>query len=438
MPTVAPIEQAALLKLIILLVALYAGRWPGPAPADRHAVDFERFVELVPQHYAYLDQRATDWDRVREKYAAELSSIRSDAAFIGLLERALGELYDHHAHLGTNTRESPPMVPSQADLWAVWKGGQARIEAVRHGSAAERAGVAVGMVALSIDGLSASAATARLAPTCLSRPDARARDYALRIALAGRRGQPRKLVLSTGSEERELVLEPVDTGRPSEPLSFRRLALADDNRLSGGEAGLIRFHDSLGDQRCVAEFDRALAELRDTSGLILDLRDTPSGGNTLVARGLMGRLIETEGAYQKHSLPLERVRTGIARSWLELVAPRGPFTYRGPIVVLVNRWTGSMGEGLAIGLHGLQRAVVVGTPMAGLLGAIRSFELPETGIPVRFPVERLFHVDGTPREDFVPDVLVDASSEQFDALADPTLALGRARLSLLVGADSSR
>ena len=113
--------------------------------------------------------------------------------------------------------------------------------------------------------------------------------------------------------------------------------------------GYIRFNDSLGDDATVAAFDRALHELRQTRGLVIDLRNTASGGNTSVARGILGRFVQQEQPYQKHVLPSEERETGVRRSWLELVSPRGEFTYSQPVVVLVNRWTGSMGEGLAIG-----------------------------------------------------------------------------------------
>jgi carboxyl-terminal processing protease len=60
-----------------------------------------------------------------------------------------------------------------------------------------------------------------------------------------------------------------------------------------------------------------------------------------------------------------------------------------------------MGEGLAIGFAALG-ARVEGTPMAGLLGAIYDHKLPRSGIVVKLPTERLYAVDGTPREKFAP------------------------------------
>jgi carboxyl-terminal processing protease len=68
----------------------------------------------------------------------------------------------------------------------------------------------------------------------------------------------------------------------------------------------------------------------------------------------------------------------------------------------VGRWTGSMGEGLAIGLNATRGAPVLGQPMAHLLGATGETVLPHSNIVVRVPAEKLFHIDGTPRERIVP------------------------------------
>jgi carboxyl-terminal processing protease len=47
--------------------------------------------------------------------------------------------------------------------------------------------------------------------------------------------------------------------------------------------------------------------------------------------------------------------------------------------------------------------------MAGLLGATYRVALPKTGIGINVPAERLYHVNGAPREEFRPAVAVDVS-----------------------------
>jgi carboxyl-terminal processing protease len=153
--------------------------------------------------------------------------------------------------------------------------------------------------------------------------------------------------------------------------------------------------------------------------MILDLRETPSGGNTTVARGIMGRFIEKEGFYQKHVLLTEEQRFGVRRSWMELVSTRG-VVYKQPLVILVNHWTGSVGEGIAIGFDALKRARIVGTPMAGLNGAMYSYQMPHSKIGLSIPVEQLYHVNGTPREAFRPTLLVTSLGDK-DAILEAAL-----------------
>jgi len=70
-----------------------------------------------------------------------------------------------------------------------------------------------------------------------------------------------------------------------------------------------------------------------------------------------------------------------------------------------------MGEGMAVGFDGMKRAKIIGTEMAGLIGAISNFQLPETKIGFQFPTERLYHINGTPREDFIPEIQTKNSEE---------------------------
>ena len=153
---------------------------------------------------------------------------------------------------------------------------------------------------------------------------------------------------------------------------------------------------------------------------MLDLRDTPSGGNTAVARGIMGLFVARRRPYQRHVV--EERATGTVRDWVEYVTPRGLAPLRAPMVVLVDGWTGSMGEGMAIGLDAMGRATVVGDRMAGLRGATGATVLPVSGLRASFPTERLFHVDGTPRHLWRPSVRVPSGP------GDPAMAEATRRL----------
>ena len=97
-----------------------------------------------------------------------------------------------------------------------------------------------------------------------------------------------------------------------------------------------------------------------------------------------------------------------------------------------------MGEGMAIGLDGMRRATIVGTRMAGLNGGIFNLELPQTKIGVTYAGERLNHINGTPRENFVPPVFVNLLDRRLHHFNDPIFEVGYKQLNKLIKAHSNR
>ncbi len=389
----------------------------GPAPAqgtstDQRAADFSAFCDFVREQYAYFDVKKTDWDATCKAYAPRAAAAPDRDAFIGVLERAMAELYDHHAHLGTNTNQSPRLVPTQSQVFGAWRDGKAIIMDVRHDSPAKAAGVRAGMQVLAIDGEPVEKAIAALEPKFLSAPDPAARESALQLALAGQRvNELTRLSIAEGGRTRELKYAS-SIAQPETLLSQKLL----------GDIGYIRFNNSLGEDALVPAFDEALAKLARARAVVLDLRDTPSGGVSSVARGIIGRFVHAPLPYQRHELIAEFRSNGIRRIWVEYVAPREPL-FSQPVVVLAGHWTGSMGEGIAIGLNATRNAPVLGEPMAHLLGALGQIELPNSKIPVRVPEEKLFHVNGTPREAFMPCHVAEARTD--DAELDAAVKLAR-------------
>ena len=85
---------------------------------------------------------------------------------------------------------------------------------------------------------------------------------------------------------------------------------------------------------------------------------------------------------------------------------------------MVSHWTGSVGEAIAQGFSNMDQVTIVGTKMAQLLGAINCNTLPDSGIRVCYPIEKLFNVDGTPREDFVPDVVSKSYKKTYEKVLE--------------------
>jgi C-terminal processing protease CtpA/Prc len=386
--------------------------------SEKYASDLEHFYARVVLIYAYKDIVSLDWEQWKAHGRERLAKVTTEEDFGLLLEHLLEHFCDNHAQVRLRMTGGQLPLPSASAVWALFAGESAIIEETGRCGYAAVLGLKPGTEIVEIDQVPVNEAVLnRLPPLVRAQPGNRAKQWALNALLTGRRGQEVNLLVRDGEGERFVTLNSEEADRMS---GAARTGLLSSKRI--GSIGYIRLHDSLGDNELIAAFDESLRASLDNRAIILDLRDTPGGGNTEVARAIIGRFIDSPGPYQGHELVAVKRLTGIKRFWQEWVFPR-PEVYAGPLVVLVNKWTGSMGEGLAIGLHGMGRATVVGTPMAQLLGAVYAETLPATGIQFALPAEKLFHINGSPRESFVPDYVVNLlDSDITGEVEDPILS----------------
>lgn len=370
--------------------------------AAQYSADAKAMCELVPKVYAFYATRASHWPEACEQAQAEAATVTTPRQGTTMLEHLVEALWDNHASLGANTGISPWLVPSGSDMWLEQQGLAVIVTGVRHGGAADRAGIRPGDVVMSINGAKpVEAALARIRTGDDAIPAERL-AWALNVAGAGYRGQMRKVVLLRNGSQFEVELGEPRPPKADDPISARMI----------GEVGYIRFNDSLGDEDTVAAFDKAVESLRGAKGWIIDVRDTPSGGSTDVAEPIMGRFVSKAAGYQI-TVPLHEP------AYARQIEPRGPWMLEGPLAVLSGRWTGSMGEGMSIGFDGLKRGTVVGGAMAGLAGGVEVFNLPATDTNLRLPAYGLTHIDGTPRQVWLPKVRAQPDAGGAD---DPALA----------------
>ena len=370
--------------------------------AASYAADARAMCDLVPKVYAFYATRAAHWAEACEQAQLEAASVTTPRQGTTMLEHFVEALWDNHASLGVNTGISPWLVPSGSDMWLELSGANVIVTGVRAGGAADRAGIRPGDVVMSIDGTMPIEAALKRIRTGKDDVSPQRMAWALNVAAAGYRGQSRKLEFLREGEKLDVELGAPAPAKIEEPVSARMI----------GDVGYIRFNDSLGNDNAVAAFDKAVEGLRGAKGWIVDLRDTGSGGSTDVAEPIMGRFITKAADYQI-TAPLQEP------AYARKIEPRGPWTLEGPLAVLSGRWTGSMGEGMSIGFDGMKRGTIVGGAMAGLAGGVEVFNLPATNTNLRLPAYGLTHIDGTPRQQWLPNERVqpDAGGTEDPALA---------------------
>lgn len=354
--------------------------------------DFDQLWHLLRDQYCFFGEKQTDWDRVAFLYRPMAQQAASFVGFNEVIRLVLAELYDPHTRLSRPTVGSPRVPPF--DLLVHRHSDALEVSAIDEGSAAHLTGLSIGDKIVGIDDVSVSESLAALRPRCLSQPDPEAETYVANSAVAGRFGLARKFLVKRSDHQQTMVDLPLHTriGRPDVEWTWL-----------DGNVGYIAIR-SFSNRNTVTHFDRALLELREAAGLIIDVRQN-GGGDTAVARPIMGRFVKEQKPY---ALMRRREGATLGPSWVEYVNPRGPFTYERPVVVLCNHWSASMAEGFPMGMRGIGRATIVGTKMMGLGAAVFSTRLRRTGIKLQYSAEPVYDVHDRPRWNIEPDIAVSA------------------------------
>ena len=369
-------------------------------PGERaRAEDFDFLWRTIDREYAYFGVARTAWQRARAKWRPLALRARSRDEFVAALEGAVAQLRDEHVVLSERREGSPRRVPSESDIWASWRDELPVVEAIRTYGEADVAGLRPGHVIRSIG----AGAPQRVVREVLGEGDAGppARDWALRRALAGPRSGTLRIEASEARGPRALEITRASPAHASgPPILGRRIG-------EGRDLGYVRIKAALSSADLAGQFEGALHHLAGTRALILDLRDvTGPFEDPAAARAttlaILGHFVPRAAAWQaREPRAGERV--------VDIVQPRG-LAYRAPVVVLVDRWTAGEGEALAAGLHAAAGARLVGTRMAGLRGELREVRLAHSGIALRFPAQRTFLPDGTPREAVRPGTFIDLAA----------------------------
>jgi carboxyl-terminal processing protease len=349
-----------------------------PSPAARALTTegrqeaFDFVWQTVNERYHDRTLNGVDWKAAAEKYRPLALAARDDEAFWDVLDRMAGELKDSHTRV-----ESPRRVELRKRDESVTLGfsfvpleGKLAITSVHTDSDAWWAGVRPGMSLAKIGDEPAEAAYRRyLAETRLSSTDRARHMTALRRLLTGD--------LGTGVR---LTFERADGSRIEGQFTRRRVVsrpFATHRILPSGYGYLRLSQWTVGVMPTVLE---GVEALRNTPGLVIDLRGNP-GGSVHAVNAMLSRFFT-----KKTDLGDVTTRTGRPVSLLfgtvEIIKLKQevegrPDAYKGPVVILVNAGSGSGSELFAGTMQAVGRATVVGEPSCGcLLGFLGYARVP--------------------------------------------------------------
>ena len=362
---------------------------------------FKRFNQIwreMDKKYCYFEENKIDWEIARQTYQPLAQECKSESEFLDLIDALMRETMDSHTHIH-NANQGVPRWPPY-DLYVEDDIGLCIIRAVHEYSAAKQSGLVQGDIIVEINDVPIYDIARKLKPKSLIDPRQRAVNYLLNLAVAGNKGQERKIKYRSKIGEIKTVNLPLYKG--DFPPSFEAKML-EQNII------YIAIRTFGNDSNIVAQFDEALEKFKDAKGLIIDVRYN-GGGDTAIARPIMGRFIKEKKPYAQMA---KRKGKGLGEKWTEYVEPRGPFTFEKPVVILCNHWSASMAEGFPMGMRAICGAKVLGTMMMGLGAAVYSSNAG--GMDFQYSAEPVFNIHGRSRNYFMPDIMLDDNDNYIES-----------------------
>jgi len=395
----------------IVLFSLSCYSQDSPINQEKIKEDLQEILNDISQNYVYFKDKNIDFDCLREYYTNEIKNIKTEEETVLFFEYLLDEFYDDHLTLSTNRNSSYRLF---APIYATIQNGKPIIVNAWQSQIENLQQNVIGAEILKYNRTDFEHVIKNFPTHCNNKNNPEVKEWIINKILAGRYNQPRILTLRLpNNEEIELDIDSINIKKENDLLTVRTI----------DGVGVVRINNSLGNDNLVNEFDIALNELMETKGLIIDLRNTIFGGDTYEARGIMSRFINEPKPYQKHSyLAASENNPSIERSWIEYVSPRSK-PYKKPIIVLVGRWTGSMGEGLAIGFEGMGRAEIIGSEMRRLAGEVYDFNFKHQNYGYKVSTAKLYHINGTLREKYIPTNYVKQTTITKDETLDKGIQL---------------
>jgi carboxyl-terminal processing protease len=358
----SPARPHALVPLLIFVLAFSvgaAGAGRSLSPKDRQEI-FEKVWKEVDEHYYDPQFSGVNWQEIHQRYLPIVEAATDDQDFYSIVDHMTAELHDAHTRFS-----SPEQWENREKHQGISLGfrpgyveDKVVVLDVAPDANAAHAGVAPGMIVTALDGQPIADRLAESAKSVL--PSSTERVTRLRIlsnAFAASVETPVTLSLqrADGSIFEAKFARQILSNAPR--VTYTRLP-------SGfGYIRFDEFHPSL-----VKDFKAALQNLRNTPGLVLDLRRNRGGvGATLEA--MAGYFFDSKTLFEKRMTRKQVTATERDGHHTEesqfYVGRVGGRLYSAPVVILISEYSASATEVFAAGMQDAARATLVGSRSCG-------------------------------------------------------------------------
>lgn len=342
-----------------------------PEDAD-YEENFKSLYHVLRKNYAGFSIKQIDWQAVGRDLLPRAAAVNNHDDFARLCAELVARLEDSHAFVASGTARIPVLIAPQWDAGfscLIDDRNQSAVYHIDRDGPAAVAGMKVGTVIVSVDGVPAAELIDRTmsqlkryhgwsserylryqAARWFARSSERSRRQKIKCRSVDGKEFVFEMAATKGRRYRPRLPVPIPGISDSRDLSWTRLK---------GDIGYIYVRRI--SPKLIASLDRAVGELRDASGLIIDVRGN-SGGGFDAARS--HRNFDTEDGKEPDR-------------------PR----FTGPMALLIDGRCISAGEGWSSWFIARKRARVFGTATAGASSRKTTYELPNKLFRVTYSVK---------------------------------------------------
>jgi carboxyl-terminal processing protease len=413
-------------SIALLLAWIVASVPAGVRAQDQQAAEtFDAAWTIIRDSHFDRTMNGVNWDAVRTELRPRAETAKDSAELRSVIRDMLGRLGQSHFALIPGSASGPkPALDLSGDLGLDVRliDGAVIVSSVERDSSAQTAGVKPGWKVVSVGGTNMDPLLADLPA------EPRLRNVeAWRTAQERLRGPAGTKVTVTFQdanrhfhdlhlERRPETGEPVTVGHL--PTMFVRVESERRTAPGGLAVGVIRFNVWM--TAVDREFQKAIDEYRNASGIVIDLRGNP-GGLAAMLMGISGHFVKERKALGTMKTRDTELRFN-ANPRLVNAAGERVEPFAGPVAILVDAMSGSASECFTGGMQGIGRARVFGqTSMGQALPALFN-KLPNGDVLIHAYGD-FVAADGTRLEGrgVIPDVPVPLTRESLLAGQDATM-----------------